>query len=64
MSETPTPPTLEQRAEQLLTDFRRINCSRIPWMPWEFTEARQLILSALQDVRAEALQEQKTPEAQ
>jgi hypothetical protein len=53
MSETPTPPTLEQRAEQIVM--------QTVYMPsYDRKRLASLILSALQDVRAEALQEQKT----
>jgi hypothetical protein len=47
MSETPTPPTLEQRADTLLGAFQCL----------PFHESRALILSALQDVRAETMAE-------
>jgi hypothetical protein len=55
MSETPTPPTLEQRAEQLCEqiEVRVINGgSRFEWM-------QRLILSALTDARDEGRRETK-----
>jgi hypothetical protein len=59
MSETPTPPTLEQRAEQITVQIaERCIHWRREWFSME--QAQELILSALQDVRAEGQRETKT----
>jgi hypothetical protein len=71
MSETPTPPTLEQRAEQIVRSQEEYCHGLIPFNPEPYCSCAPeghplceacakfaaLILSALQDVRAEAMKD-------